>query len=145
MKKILTAGSGIYSKKIMEHFLKPKNLGKIKDADAIGKAGNPTCGDEMYLYLKIKKKKIKGKIQEYIHDIKFETLGCAAAIAVSSLLTEMVKGKSIEEARKIKNEDIAKSLNLPSQKFHCSLLGQEALANAIDNYYKRKKLLGAER
>ncbi|MEM2932753.1 MAG: iron-sulfur cluster assembly scaffold protein [Candidatus Pacearchaeota archaeon] len=130
----------LYSKKVMEHFLKPRNLGKIKNPDAVGKAGNPVCGDVMELYLKIGKKKIKGKIVEYIKDIKFETLGCAAAIAVSSILTEMVKGKTLEEAKKISESEIVKQLgDLPKQKFHCSILGRDALMNAIKNYEKYEK------
>lgn len=135
----------LYSKKVMEHFLKPKNMGKLKHPDAIGKAGNPVCGDVMYLYLKIgkRKKKVRGKVveEEYIKDVKFETLGCAAAIAVSSMLTEMVKGKSIDEARKIKNRDIVKALGgLPAIKFHCSVLGKEALEKAIEDYERKEKI-----
>ncbi|MEM4647737.1 MAG: iron-sulfur cluster assembly scaffold protein [Candidatus Pacearchaeota archaeon] len=130
----------IYSKKVMQHFLKPKNMGKIKNPDGIGKAGNPVCGDVMYIYIKIGKRKKRKKIEEYIKDIKFETLGCAAAIAVSSILTEMVKGKSLDEAKKINNNKIVKALGgLPKEKFHCSLLGREALLNAIKNYEKKKK------
>lgn len=134
----------LYNKKVFQHFLKPKNLGKIKNADGIGKAGNPICGDVMYLYIKVgkRKKKKKGKIivEEYIKDIKFETLGCAAAIAVSSMLTEMVKGKTLEEAKKIDNKKIVNKLGgLPPQKFHCSILGKEALINAIKDYEKKKK------
>ncbi|MEM1577459.1 MAG: iron-sulfur cluster assembly scaffold protein [Candidatus Pacearchaeota archaeon] len=130
----------IYSKKVMQHFLKPKNMGKIKNPDGIGKAGNPVCGDVMYIYIKIGKRKKRKKNEEYIKDIKFETLGCAAAIAVSSILTEMVKGKSLDEAKKINNNKIVKALGgLPKEKFHCSLLGREALLNAIKNYEKKKK------
>lgn len=124
----------------MQHFLKPKNMGKIKNPDGIGKAGNPVCGDVMYIYIKIGKRKKRKKNEEYIKDIKFETLGCAAAIAVSSILTEMVKGKSLDEAKKINNNKIVKALGgLPKEKFHCSLLGREALLNAIKNYEKKKK------
>lgn len=130
----------IYSKKVMQHFLKPKNMGKIKNPDGIGKAGNPVCGDVMYIYIKIGKRKKRKKNEEYIKDIKFETLGCAAAIAVSSILTEIVKGKSLDEAKKINNNKIVKALGgLPKEKFHCSLLGREALLNAIKNYEKKKK------
>jgi len=130
----------LYSKKVMQHFLKPKNIGKIKNADGIGKAGNPVCGDVMVLYIKVGKRKKKGKKEEYIKDIKFETLGCAAAIAVSSMLTEMVKGKSLEEARKIDNKEIVKALgDLPKEKFHCSVLGKQALEAAIKDYERKKK------
>lgn len=134
----------LYSKKVLKHFLNPKNLGKIKNPDGIGKAGNPICGDIMYLYIKIgkRKKRRKGKLveEEYIKDIKFETLGCAAAIAVSSMLTEMVKGKSLNEAKKIDNKKIVEKLGgLPTSKFHCSVLGKQALLKAIEDYEKKKK------
>jgi len=121
-----------YSKKLLDHFFHPKNMGKIKNPDGIGVAGNPICGDVLKLYIKIKENKIA--------DIKFETLGCAAAIAVSSVLTEMVKGKTIDEALKIKNEDIVKELGgIPPQKIHCSLLGEEALKKAIKDWQSKKK------
>jgi nitrogen fixation NifU-like protein len=121
-----------YSKKLLDHFFHPKNMGKIKNPDGVGVAGNPICGDVLKLYIKIKKNKIA--------DIKFETLGCAAAIAVSSVLTEMVKGKTIDEALKIKNEDIVKELGgIPPQKIHCSLLGEEALKKAIKDWQSKKK------
>jgi nitrogen fixation NifU-like protein len=130
----------LYSKKVMQHFLKPKNIGKIKDADGIGKAGNPVCGDVMWLYIKVGRRKRKGREEEYIKDAKFETLGCAAAIAVSSMLTEMVKGKSLEEAKKIDNQAIVKALGgLPKEKFHCSVLGKEALDSAIKDYERKKR------
>ncbi|MEM1535311.1 MAG: iron-sulfur cluster assembly scaffold protein [Candidatus Pacearchaeota archaeon] len=133
---------GLYSKEVMQHFLKPKNMGKIKNPDGIGKAGNPVCGDVMYLYIKVGKRKKTRKsterTEEYIKDIKFETLGCAVAIAVSSVLTEMVKGKSLEDAEKISEKEIVKRLGgIPKQKFHCSLLGKQALLNAIKDYKKR--------
>jgi len=132
----------LYSKKVMQHFLRPKNIGKIKNADGIGKAGNPVCGDVMYLYIKIGKKKKGKKIIEYIKDIKFETLGCAAAIAVSSMLTEMVKGKTLDEAKKIDDRAIVKALGgLPKEKFHCSVLGKKALEEAIKDYEKKKEKL----
>ncbi|MDD5031457.1 MAG: iron-sulfur cluster assembly scaffold protein [Patescibacteria group bacterium] len=116
-----------YSKKVLEHFKNPHNQGVIKNADAIGKVGNPTCGDVMKIYIKVKDNKIK--------DIKFETLGCAAAIAVSSALTDMVKGKTIEEALKVTKDKIVKDLGgLPPVKVHCSMLGVEALHEAIKNY-----------
>lgn len=116
-----------YSKKVINHFKKPHNQGEIKDADAIGKVGNPVCGDVMKFYIKVKNDKIS--------DVKFETLGCAAAIAVSSALTDMVKGKTIDEALKVTKDQIVKDLGgLPVQKVHCSMLGVEALHKAITNY-----------
>lgn len=116
-----------YSNKVIQHFKNPKNQGVIKDADAIGEVGNPVCGDVMKMYLKVSDDKIK--------DIKFETLGCAAAIAVSSSLTEMVKGKTLKEALKVTKDDIVEDLGgLPPAKVHCSMLGVEALHKAIENY-----------
>jgi len=116
----------IYSKKVLKHFKNPHNQGVIKNADAVGKVGNPTCGDVMKIYIKVKDNKIK--------DIKFETLGCAAAIAVSSALTDMVKGKTIDEALKVTKDEIVKDLGgLPPVKVHCSMLGVEALHEAIKN------------
>lgn len=121
-----------YSKKVLSHFKNPHNQGVIKNADAVGKVGNPVCGDVMKIYIKIKNEKEKIKIVE---DIKFETLGCAAAIAVSSALTDMVKGKTIDEALKITKDEIVKDLGgLPLVKVHCSMLGIEALHKAIDSY-----------
>ena len=121
-----------YSKKVLEHFKNPHNQGVIKNADAVGKVGNPTCGDVMKIYIKVKDNKIK--------DIKFETLGCAAAIAVSSALTDMVKGKTISQALKVTKDKIVKDLGgLPPIKIHCSMLGVEALHEAITNYELRIK------
>jgi nitrogen fixation NifU-like protein len=121
-----------YSKKVMEHFLHPHNVGELKNADAVGEAGNPVCGDVMKIYLKVKNDKII--------NIKFKTLGCAAAIAASSMLTDLAKGKTINEAEKIKNTDIITGLGtLPPIKVHCSVLGAEALHNAIKNYRKKVK------
>ena len=121
----------------MEHFLNPKNMGEIKNADAIGKAGNPICGDLMWIYLKIGKNK-QGK--EIIRKIKSKTFGCAAAIASCSMTTELVKGKTLNYALKLKKEDISKALgNLPLIKLHCSNLAINALHNAIKNYKKSKK------
>ncbi len=117
----------MYTDKVMDHFKNPRNQGVIEDADAIGQEGNPTCGDVMKIYLKIKDNKIK--------DIKFETLGCAAAIAVSSALTELVKGKTLDEALKITKDSIVNDLGgLPVQKIHCSMLGVDALQAAIKDY-----------
>ena len=127
-----------YSKKVKECFFHPKNVGEIKDADGIGKVGNLICGDVMYVYIKVEKKKIKGKEEDYIKDIKFKTLGCAAAIATSSMITELAKGKTLEEARKITRDDVAKSLHgLPPIKMHCSNLAADALRKAIEDYKKR--------
>lgn len=129
----------LYSKEIIKHFKKPKNLGRIKNPDGIGEAGNLLCGDVLRVYLKIKKDK-KGK--ERISDIKFETFGCMVAIANSSLLTTLVKGKSLEQALKISKDDLLKKLGkpLPPFKIHCSILAVDALKEAIYNYYERKKL-----
>lgn len=121
----------MYTEKVLEYFRKPKNLGKINNADGIGKVGNIACGDMMYLYIKIKK---EGK-KEIISNIKFQTFGCVAAIATSSAITDMVKGKTIEEALEIGKGDIIESLDgLPPIKVHCSVLATEALAEAIYNY-----------
>ena len=127
-----------YSKEVMKNFQNPKNLGEIKDADGIGKVGNPVCGDVMWLYIKVAKDK-SGK--EIIKDIKFKTFGCAAAIATSSMITQLAKGKTIEEAEKITRNDVAASLNgLPPVKMHCSNLSSDALRAAIKDYEKKKKL-----
>lgn len=123
-----------YSKKVIEHFKNPHNQGVIKDADAIGEEGNPACGDVMKIYLKIGEK--QGK--KIIDDIKFETLGCAAAIAVSSALTDMAKGKTLDRAKGITKDEIVDDLGgLPSIKIHCSMLGVEALHTAIRNYERK--------
>jgi len=125
----------MYSEKVMEHFRNPKNLGKMDNPDAVGEVGNPSCGDIMKVYLKIGRKKIKGKEKEYIKDIRFETMGCIAAISTSSMTTELARGKTLEEAKKITNKDVAKSLGeLPPIKMHCSNLAADALHKAIENY-----------
>jgi nitrogen fixation NifU-like protein len=127
-----------YSKEVMKHFKKPINVGKIKNPDGIGKVGNVVCGDVMYLYIKIKKNK-EGK--DIISDIKFETFGCIAAIATSSMITKMAKGKTIEEALKISKLDVANSLGgLPKIKLHCSVLASDALTEAIYDYLTKNKL-----
>jgi len=127
-----------YSKKVIEHFKNPHNQGRIKNADAIGQVGNPACGDIMKIYLKIVKNK---KGAEVIEDIKFETLGCAAAISVSSALTDRAKGMTLGQALKIKKDDIVKDLGgLPPVKVHCSMLGIEALRQAIEKYNKSHNL-----
>lgn len=126
----------MYSKKVMECFRNPKNVGKIEKADGIGKVGNVVCGDKMHLYIKVAKK--GGK--EVISDIKFETYGCAAAIATSSMVTEIAKGKSLEEALKLTKNDIASELGgLPPIKLHCSVLAVDALQEAIYDYLTRNK------
>lgn len=121
----------MYSQKVIEHFMNPKNVGEIPDADGVGIEGNPVCGDMMYLYIKVR--------DNLIEDIKFKTFGCAAAIAVSSILTEMVKGKTIDEAMKLTKEEIVAELGgLPPQKVHCSVLGLDALKKAIEDYMSKK-------
>lgn len=121
-----------YSEKVMEHFTNPRNVGTIEDADGIGEVGNPVCGDMMTFYIKVKDDKLA--------DVKFKTFGCGAAIAVSSMVSEMAMGKSIAEARKITPETVARELGgLPKQKMHCSNLGAQALNKAIDDYLARKK------
>lgn len=120
-----------YSKKVLKHFRNPHNLGKIKDASGTGEVGNFACGDVMRLYLKVKDNVITG--------VKFETYGCAAAIATSSVITDMVKGKTIEEALKLTNSDVVESLEgLPPVKIHCSLLSVDALSEAIYDYCVRE-------
>lgn len=119
-----------YSKKVMEHFFNPKNVGVIEDADGIGEVGNPKCGDIMRMYIKVK--------HDVITDIKFQTFGCGAAVATSSMVTEMVKGKKLDEALKITNKQVAEALDgLPPIKMHCSNLAQAGIKSAIDDYYKR--------
>lgn len=120
----------MYSDKVMEHFRNPHNVGEIKDADGIGKVGNPLCGDIMNIYIKVKDDKIA--------DCKFKTFGCGAAIATSSMVTEMVKGKTIEEALEISNKTVAEALGgLPPIKMHCSNLAVEGLSKAIEDYKKK--------
>lgn len=121
----------LYSKKVMEHFQHPRNVGEIKNPDGVGHVGNPVCGDIMELYIKVKNNKII--------DAKFKTFGCGAAIATSSMVTEMVKGKTIEEALKISNKTVAEALDgLPPIKMHCSVLAEEALKAAIKDYLTKK-------
>ncbi|EKE19818.1 MAG: FeS cluster assembly scaffold protein NifU [uncultured bacterium] len=121
-----------YSKKVLEHFTKPHNQGKMKNPDGVGTVGNPKCGDIMRLYIKVKKDK---QGQEVIKDVKFETLGCGAAISTSSMATDLAKGKTIEEALEISNKSVAEELGgLPSAKMHCSNLAADALHAAIKNY-----------
>ena len=122
----------IYTEKVKDHFFHPRNVGEIKDADGIGTVGNPVCGDVMTIYIKVK----DGRIA----DIKFKTYGCAAAIASSSIATEMVKGMTLDEAMKLTRDDVANELGgLPAIKMHCSNLAADALHEAIKDYRKKKK------
>lgn len=122
----------MYSKKVMDHFTNPRNVGEMPDADGMGELGNAVCGDAMKIYIKVKDNKIV--------DAKFQTFGCGAAIAVSSMVTEMVKGKTLEEALAISKETVAEALDgLPAQKQHCSNLGADALHKAIENYKQKQK------
>jgi len=119
-----------YSEKVMDHFMNPRNMGEMEDADGIGNVGNPACGDVMRLYLKIK--------DGIIVDAKFKTFGCGAAIATSSMATELIKGKTIEEARKVTKEVVAEALDgLPPVKMHCSVLAQDAIEAALEDYMKK--------
>lgn len=120
-----------YSDKVMDHFMNPRNVGDIPDASGIGTVGNPVCGDVMKMYLKIE--------NEVIVDVKFKTFGCGAAVATSSMVTEMVKGKTIPEALKITNRAVAEALGgLPAVKMHCSVLAEEALRSALKDYYVKQ-------
>lgn len=122
----------LYSEKVMEHFQNPRNVGEMESPDGIGHVGNPVCGDIMELYIKVK--------DDIIIDAKFKTFGCGAAIATSSMVTEMVKGKTIEEALKISNKTVAEALGgLPPIKMHCSALAEEALRLAIEDYLAKPK------
>lgn len=122
----------MYSEKVMDHFSNPRNVGEIEDADGVGQVGNPTCGDVMKLTIKIAHDKVA--------DVKFKTFGCGAAVATSSMVTEMVKGKTIEEALDISNKAVADALDgLPPQKMHCSNLAADALHKAIDDYRAKQK------
>lgn len=120
-----------YSEKVMDHFMNPRNVGEIPDASGIGTVGNPICGDVMKMFLRIE--------NDVIIDAKFKTFGCGAAIATSSMVTQMVKGKTINEALKISNKAVAEALGgLPPIKMHCSVLAEEALRSALNDYYKRQ-------
>lgn len=122
----------MYTEKVVDYFMNPRNAGSIPDANGVGEVGNAKCGDVMKIYLDVDE-------NEVIRDVKFETFGCAAAIATSSMATEMVKGKTLKEALAITNKDVADALGgLPPAKLHCSLLAQEALQAAVDNYIQRK-------
>ena len=121
----------IYSEKVMDHFANPRNVGEIEDANGVGEVGNAKCGDIMKMYLKI-----NGGI---IEDVKFKTFGCGAAIATSSIATEMIKGKPLDEALKLTNKAVVEALDgLPPAKIHCSVLAEQAIKSAIADYYKRQ-------
>jgi len=125
-----------YTEKVFEYFRNPKNMGRIENPDGIGKVGNPICGDVMWIYIKVGKNE---KGEEIIEDIKFETFGCAAAIATSSVVTELAKGKTLKEAEKISNKDVVEFLGgLPPIKKHCSLLAEEGLKSAIKDYREKR-------
>jgi len=122
----------VYSEKVMDHFMNPRNMGEIPDADGVGTVGNPVCGDLMTVYIKVE----DGRLE----DVKFKTFGCGAAIATSSMITELAKGRTIKEALKITRGDVADSLGgLPSVKMHCSNLAADALHAAIEDYRKKKE------
>lgn len=122
----------MYTEKVMDHFENPRNVGEIENPDGVGQVGNPTCGDIMKIYLKVK--------DNVIEDVKFKTFGCGAAIATSSMVTEMVKGKSLDEALKISNKMVAEALGgLPPKKMHCSNLAADALHAAIQDYVSKQE------
>ena len=121
----------LYSDKVMEHFLQPRNVGVIEDADGVGEVGNAKCGDIMKMYLKID--------DDIITDVKFETFGCASAIASSSMATELIKGQRVEDAMTLTNKAVAEALDgLPSYKMHCSVLAEEAIQSALEDYESKK-------
>jgi nitrogen fixation NifU-like protein len=125
------AGTGPYSEKVMDHFQNPRNMGEMKDPDGVGRVGNPTCGDLMEVYIKVNDEKLK--------DVKFRTFGCGAAIATSSMVTEMAKDKTIKEALRITKQDVADELGgLPPIKMHCSNLAADALRAAIKDYQEKE-------
>lgn len=142
----------LYSKKVMDHFLNPRNMGELPDADVTVRVGNPVCGDVMEMALKIDKRRVSKRVQpseglnpqedteEFVENIKFKTLGCGAAIATSSIATELIKGKSLEEAEKLTNQSLTEALDgLPPAKLHCSLLATEAVQKAIKKYREGSK------
>ena len=123
----------LYSEKVMDHFEHPRNVGVIEDADGVGEVGNPVCGDIMKMYLKIE--------NDIITDVKFKTFGCGSAIATSSMATELIKGKTIQEALELSNKAVVEALDgLPKRKIHCSVLAEEAIKAALVDYYKRHNL-----
>ena len=120
----------LYSEKVMDHFLHPRNVGVIEDADAVGEVGNAKCGDIMKMYLKIR--------DDVVEDVKFETFGCGSAIASSSMATELIKGKPLSEVKELTNKAVAEALDgLPDYKMHCSVLAEEAIQNALEDYYSK--------
>ena len=124
----------LYAPKVMDHFMNPRNVGEIADADGIGEVGNAKCGDIMKMYLKINNDQV-------IEDVKFETFGCGSAIASSSMATEMVKGKTIDEALAVTNKEVVDALGgLPAHKLHCSVLAEESIKAAIKDYYDRNNI-----
>lgn len=128
----------LYSEKVMDHFRNPRNVGTIENADGVGEAGNPVCGDIMKIYLKIN--------NEIIEDVKFETFGCGSAIASSSMATELIKGKSVSEAAELTNKAVAEALDgLPAHKMHCSVLAEEAIQAALADYKNRENIQEKER
>ena len=127
----------LYSQKVMDHFKNPRNVGEIENPDGVGEEGNPVCGDMMTFYIKVKDNRLD--------DVKFKTFGCGAAIAVSSMVSEMAKGKTLDEAMKITPQSVATELEgLPKNKFHCSNLGAQALHKAIQDYLKKQKKGGKD-
>ena len=123
----------LYSEKVMDHFMHPRNVGVIENADGVGEVGNAKCGDIMKIYLKIE--------NDIIVDVKFETFGCGSAIASASMATEMIKGKNIHEAMALTNKAVAEALDgLPAHKLHCSVLAEEAIKNALKDYYDRNNI-----
>jgi nitrogen fixation NifU-like protein len=127
----------VYNEKVMDHFMNPRNVGEIENPDGVGEVGNPVCGDMMTFYIKVK--------DDRLEDVKFKTFGCGAAIAVSSMVSEMAKGKTLEEAKKITPKSVANELEgLPKQKFHCSNLGAQALNKAIEDYQSKNKANGGK-
>ncbi|MBP5255347.1 MAG: Fe-S cluster assembly scaffold protein NifU, partial [Lachnospiraceae bacterium] len=122
----------LYSEKVMDHFRNPRNVGVIEDANGVGEAGNAKCGDIMKMYLKIE--------DGIVQDVKFETFGCGSAIASSSMATELIKGKPVGEVRALTNKAVAEALDgLPDYKMHCSMLAEEAIQSALQDYYKRQE------
>lgn len=122
----------MYSEKVMDHFSNPRNVGALDDANGIGQVGNSVCGDVMKIYLKIE--------DDVIQDVRFKTFGCGAAVATSSMATELVKGKTVEEALSLSNKAVAAALDgLPPEKLHCSILAEEGIKAAIEDYYQKKE------
>lgn len=129
-----------YSEKVIKHFLNPQNMGKVDNPDGVGIAGNIACGDEMKISIKIKKAVGDDRENDIVEDVRFETLGCAAAIATSSMVTELAKGKTIKEAKQISRKDVAGELGgLPPIKMHCSNMAADALQKAIEDYLQKSK------